>query len=112
MAILQLVSAPPHRGASVGRHVTELAYCVLGLRARGVFACDLARAAGMSPSVLSRLQHGHLRPTVEQATRLAELLERPVAELFPDLESDDAEDTAPPLKTPPAREASQHDQVY
>jgi transcriptional regulator with XRE-family HTH domain len=104
----QLVAAHSDLASAVGRReINEpLTYAVLNLRAGGIYAVDLARAAGMGASVLSRLQNGHQQPTVEQATRLAELLGRPVAELFPDLdpanESDSAEPTPAPSPKPPS----------
>jgi transcriptional regulator with XRE-family HTH domain len=103
MTTSQLV-ARPHLAAAVGRETTELSLAVLELRARGIFAIDLARAAGMTGPVLSRLVHGHQRPSVEQAKRLAELLERPVGELFPNLAPVNGD--GPVRETEPKRETS------
>lgn len=69
-----------------GRPVNEpLAFAILRLRLRGVYAVDVARAADVSASRLSRLLNGHQDPTPDEARRLADLLEQPVSTLFPDL---------------------------
>jgi cyanate lyase len=95
---------------AVDRTINEpLTFAVLRLRSQGIYAVDVARAAGLSASVLSRLQNGHQRATAEQAQRLADLLELPVADLFPELaaqrinRSDGTEGTVPSLETSPGR---------
>jgi transcriptional regulator with XRE-family HTH domain len=51
-------------------------------RERGVAGVELARRAGVSPSYLSRLENGHLSPTVSTLTRIMGALDVPVSRVF------------------------------
>ena len=51
-------------------------------RERGVAGVELARRAGVSPSYLSRLENGHLSPTVSTLTRIMAALGVPVSRVF------------------------------
>lgn len=48
----------------------------------------IARLAGMAPWELSKALHDDRLPTKEQRERLAELLEKPLTELFPNAQSE------------------------
>lgn len=54
--------------------------------ARNFSQARLARASGLSPSTISRLENGHEQPYRLTRERLAEVLDYPVGELFPENE--------------------------
>lgn len=49
---------------------------------KGLSAKETARRAGLSPSYLSRLENGHLSPTVTTLTRVAQALGESLATIF------------------------------
>ena len=57
----------------------------MALLRSGVPQFEIARQTGLSETKLSRLVRGRLSPSLEEATRLAELLHEHVAHLFPEL---------------------------
>src|SRR5829696_7216544 len=59
-------------------------------RERGLSARDVAERAGVSATYLSRLENGHLSPTVATLTRIVAAMGESVADLF-------AEDASGPL---------------
>ena len=56
------------------------------LRARGVYAVDLASELGWSEPKFSRIRLGRQRPSGQDAQLLADALGLPVFEVFPDLQ--------------------------
>jgi transcriptional regulator with XRE-family HTH domain len=78
------VAPPRGRRAADGRKLNEpLALALLRARAAGICAEDIARAAGISPSKLSRVMHNRQAPSREVAERIAGALSMPAEELFP-----------------------------
>lgn len=51
-------------------------------RSKGLSGKEAAQRAGLSPSYLSRLENGHLSPTVATLTRLVQALGASLAEVF------------------------------
>ena len=63
-----------------------LASALAGLKICGIRSVDVAKAAGMDATTLSRLVHGHRLPTPAQAERVAAAVDLSVERLWPDLE--------------------------
>jgi transcriptional regulator with XRE-family HTH domain len=61
----------------------ELAAALLGLKLRGECAYEVAKRAGISASLLSRITYGHAQATDEVARAIAGAVGRPHRELFP-----------------------------
>jgi len=55
----------------------------------GVPQFQIAQQAGISETKLSRLVRGRLSPSLDEATRLAQLLKEPLKRLFPGLDEQD-----------------------
>lgn len=75
----------PHRRAAVAvsEAALRLGEEVRALRiARGCSAAAIARDAGLSASLLSRIEHGLTSPSVDTPVRLAEALQVPPSRLF------------------------------
>lgn len=68
---------------------------------RGIRVSDLARAAGVSPSLVSQIERGQSRPSVSTLFAFAEALELPVDAFFRESPDDPGEVADPPVPRPP-----------
>jgi transcriptional regulator with XRE-family HTH domain len=97
------VAADPHPTHGIGERLARLR------THRGVKVSALARAVGVSPSLISQIERGQSRPSVSTLFELAQALEVPVDAFFRDGEAGGAPDLAPapPPVAPPAAPISE-----
>src|SRR3954464_4148510 len=72
----------PHPTHGIGERLARLR------GARGVKVSALARAVGVSPSLISQIERGQSRPSVSTLFELAQALDVPVDAFFRDAEAD------------------------
>ena len=77
--------------------------------ARGMRVAELARAVGVTPSLISQIEHGQSRPSVSTLFALAQALDVPVDAFFREAPDAPAE---PPPETPPAQNATRRGVVH
>jgi DNA-binding XRE family transcriptional regulator/quercetin dioxygenase-like cupin family protein len=76
-------AAPPARGPSAADLATDIGRRVAAYRAeRGMRVADLAREVGVTPSLISQIEHGQSRPSVTTLFALAQALSLPVDAFF------------------------------
>jgi transcriptional regulator with XRE-family HTH domain len=83
-------AAEPHATQRIGARLARLR------SERGIKVSALARAIGVSPSMISQIERNQLRPSVSTLFELANALEVPVDAFFRDA----TEDRAPPRPAP------------
>jgi len=88
------VSASPHDGDETAARIGER---LASLRAdRGLRVVELARRAGVSPSLVSQIERGQSRPSVTTLVALADGVGAPIDALFREAAPADAAEAPEP----------------
>jgi transcriptional regulator with XRE-family HTH domain len=98
------MSASPHDGDDTAARIGER---LASLRAdRGLRVTELARRAGVSPSLVSQIERGQSRPSVATLVALADSVGAPIDALFREREEPAAPAAADDARAPAARIAA------
>lgn len=96
-------AAPPARGPSATDLATDIGRRLAAYRAeRGIRVADLAREVGVTPSLISQIEHGQSRPSVTTLFALAQALGLPVDAFFREPDDTGAGTSVPGRPTIPA----------